>query len=185
LAQASYCLLDWNPPLSEAFRKDIVDLSTSIYSKISKGNTIAIAVSLSLIAKYGTEPELGRAISKTRHIWSKSPWCARQVVSVIPLLSRENVFLVLQTIIRNGLHQALTVWESLNQIASNKVVPKRMALYLFHDPKNFPYPFQKILIGKQVLNGVADAERKKAVREGIIRICKDKYLKKLLIRKTE
>jgi hypothetical protein len=181
LFEAIKCLISWETPAGGKLVDKIVQLAKELAAPAGVPSIGRICAALWLLAKYGSPTELFALVKDSREIWEKSPWTARQIAAVVPLMPADARSLVVSTAATNGMLQALQVLASTFSLMRVTTLDQQLRTYLAHPPpEGYPYPLQKVIVAKMVLEGGLNDGERKWLRETLLRIVSDRrYLQML------
>ena len=120
-------------------------------------------------------------IRSSAHQWVRSDWLARQVAAATPLLRGGDRRWVYARVVNSGLLNALGVLAHCDTLRSLSHLDIQLESYLLHPPsEGHSYPFQKVLIGRLVLQSKLAADKKKVLHDKLATLMQDKNYSRLL-----
>lgn len=137
-----------------------------------------------LSAKYGTSADLAAFLRASKGVWTRSAWAARQAAAVSPLLSVADNSWVREAIVQSGLTEALRVLASVGQLVGLTALDPQIRSYLLHPPTpEHPYPLEKAIIARVVLQGRLPLAVRTALRNALDAIVEDPCYRSIIRRR--
>jgi Reverse transcriptase (RNA-dependent DNA polymerase) len=134
----------------------LVPIVQSLGSETPAGGqltTAGVSAAIWLLAKYGSPIELAAFLQMSRPVWTRSAWAGRQAAAATPLLASADQLEVREGIVESGLTEALRVLASIGQLTRLSALDHQIRAYLLHRPApGYPYPLEKAIIARVVLN---------------------------------
>jgi len=174
-------LTDWHIPPTSTKLPILLEIIKS-YRSNDNERIATIIGGLRVIAKYDTADELAKYIYISNSTWRRSEWASRQVAAVIPFLEFPDQKQVRHLVRSGGLHEALSVLASLDEIVGLSKLDKQLSSYLYHSSESYPYPFSKVVLAKWILSyhSSLSPEQKTAVLQKLSIIIKDRVYRRHL-----
>jgi hypothetical protein len=120
-------------------------------------------------------------VKTSRQLWEKSSWTARQVAAVVPLMPAEAREVVVSTAATNGMLQALQVLASTFSLRRMTTLDRQLRSYLGHpSPDGYPYPLQKVIVAKTLLEGSLADPEKAWLKEALANVVHDPIYRRML-----
>ena len=180
LFEVTRTLIAWKGQVRGTRRNAILALITTIQDLGSEAHsdtnmtTAGVTSSLWLFAKYGSPQQIGAFIGSSRKVWTRSPWAARQVAAVTPLLSSSDQQAVRDALVGSGLTEPIRVLASLSQLNQLTSLDPQIRAYLLQVPAHgFPYPLEKAIIGRVVVRSRIASSIRRGLRARLVQIMDD------------
>ncbi|HEY0014767.1 MAG TPA: RNA-directed DNA polymerase [Longimicrobium sp.] len=182
LLSAVHLLTSWRVPRTGASRTRLVAYAHTLAAK-SERTVIEVLAALWLLTKYGTSSEVGSFVRKTKSVWSKSEWAARQIAAASPRLNVEDRAWTETECAINGLLDALHIFNHLEFLAKLPRLDQQLRPYLLLVPnEGYAYPLSKVLIAVNLLSGALDETEKTLVSDFITKESRDLVYRELVNR---
>jgi len=178
LFEAVRCIIAWETPATDKLVSQIVTFAQKVVNKNNSYLPSGVIAAVWLLAKYGSRSELTNLINSSKDMWKKSPWTARQIAGITPLLDIDCSD-ICETITQNGLGQALQIIEHIASVKRLHNLGNQLNSYLKHQPSSgFPYPLPKVIIAVALLKGQLDRQQKINLHNELLTIITDRrYIK--------
>lgn len=170
-------LVDWSIPHNGVSARETVAVAMRLPRSATTPG-VGFAAGLWLLAKYGTDMEIGDYAVRHERQWRISQWASRQVAAASVRMNGESAARVAGTISAFGLLEGAAVLGHIREIQHRTSLTKGMRMYI--ERPSQPFPLSKALIACTLLRGNLPERRKAQLLSRLLGAVADPTYERLL-----